>query len=129
MAHIYKEAHRPTMITRDEPDYFDESEVVESSAGVLEQLVFFLGGVVMTLLAVRFLLAILGANTVNAFVRLIYNVTQPLLAPFYSIFNYHPSYGVGRFEFESLFAILIYGLVAVGLAELIAVFDRRHYQR
>ena len=126
MAHVYREVHTVHPVARNEPDYFEDAPL-ESGASTGEQIVYFLGGVAMVLLSMRFLLMILGANTGNTFSRLIYNVTQPLVAPFYSLFNYHPAYGSSRFEFETLIAIFVYGLVAIGIAELIALFDRRRY--
>ena len=74
----------------------------------------------LAVLAIRFVLSLLGANTANAFASLIYGLSYPFVAPFFGLFGYHMQYGVARFELETLIAMLVYGLVGYGLARLVA---------
>lgn len=73
---------------------------------------------------VRVLLKLLGANAAVAFTQFMYGVTDPMLAPFRNIL---PTYASGRTVFESsaLIAILIYGLVGIALAKLVAIMFMR----
>src|ERR1700716_1342311 len=76
------------------------------------QIIWWVVGLLDTLIAIRFLLKVFGANPAP-FVRFMYDLTWPLVAPFHGIFN---SDQVGRsvFEPESLVAIVIYLLIGWG---------------
>lgn len=83
-------------------------------------IIWFLAGVILVLLGFRFILALLGANQANAFVRFIFDTSHPLVAPFFSVFSYsNYQYGVSRFEVYTLFAMLVYAVIAWGLAALV----------
>ncbi len=127
MAHVYREYHRGH---RNDVDT-DGGEVVErrvdnpdSSILRIQSLVYTLFGLLAGLLAIRFLFAILGANRDNTFANFIYNVTQPLVAPFQGLFNYTFEAGVSRFESETIVAMIVYGLVAWFVIKLIGIGKR-----
>ena len=79
--------------------------------------IYFIFGVIEALLAVRFILFALGANEVSGFVRLIYGLSRPFALPFQGIFS-EPALGTSVFEWASLVGIIVYALVAYGLARL-----------
>jgi YGGT family len=83
--------------------------------------VWWIVGLVDTLIAIRFLLKLFGANPVP-FVRFIYDVTWPLVAPFHGIFNTSQA-GRAVLEAESLVAIAIYTLIGWGVVSLIRVLS------
>ncbi len=85
------------------------------------RVIWYIGGAISILLGFRFVLALLGANTANAFAHFIYSVTTPLASPFFSLFGYTPSYGVSRLEVSTLVAIAVYCLVAWGLVKLVTI--------
>jgi hypothetical protein len=89
---------------------------------VFARIVWFIAGILIALLGLRFLLSLLGANQSNAFANFIYTTSHPFVAPFFNLFNY-TSYrnGVSHFEVYTLFAILIYGLIAWGIVRLITI--------
>jgi hypothetical protein len=74
-------------------------------------------GFLDVLIAIRFVLKLFGANPAP-FVRFMYDLTWPLVAPFHGIFN---SDQVGRsvLESESLVAMAIYALIGWGIVSLI----------
>jgi len=86
------------------------------------QIVWWIVGFIDVLIAIRFLLKMFGANPAP-FVRFMYDLTWPLVAPFHGIFN---SDQVGRsvFEPESLVAIGIYSLIGWGIVSLIRIMSR-----
>src|SRR4030081_1102840 len=86
------------------------------------QIIWWVGGPIDTLISIRFLLKVFGANPAP-FVRFMYDLTWPLVAPFHGIFN---SDQVGRsvFEPESLVAIVIYLLIGWGVVSLIRILSR-----
>ena len=87
-----------------------------------ERVVWFVDAVVCALIAIRFFMKLLGASYGADFVRFIYGVTGPLVAPFRGIFQ--PS-GSGNYvlEPESLIAIAIYVLIGWGLVALIRILS------
>lgn len=93
----------------------------EKSMTVFARAVYLVSGIINALLAVRFLLALLGANPTNAFADFIYSVTKPLVAPFFGLFNYQTVYGEVRFEFETLIAIAVYSLIAWGIVRMATI--------
>src|SRR5437588_9207364 len=74
------------------------------------------------LIAIRFVLKLFGANPAP-FVRFMYDVTWPLVAPFHGIFNTTQE-GRSILEPESLVAIAIYTLIGWGLVTLIRTLTR-----
>jgi hypothetical protein len=95
----------------------------EHRTNVAERIVWFVAGVLEVLLGLRFLFALLGANPNNGLASFVYNVTHPFVAPFFSLFNYNyvDANGVHRFEIYTLVAMLIYGLIAWGIARLVTI--------
>lgn len=87
------------------------------------QVVWWLVGFVDILLAIRFLLKLLGGSTVSGFVTFMYNITQPLVAPFHGIFNTTVQ-GSSILEPESLVGIAIYSLIGWGIVSLIHMMTR-----
>lgn len=105
-------------------------ETTESSARsaytqrVITNLIWFIAGVILVLLAFRFIFSLLGANTSNGFANFIYSTSHPFVSPFFSLFSYNYSYGISRFEAYTLVAMLVYLVIAWGLTELVNL-DRR----
>ena len=86
-----------------------------------QRIIELITGVLLTLLAFRFVFSLLGANRGNGFAAFIYGITYPFVAPFYGLFGYQMQYGVSRFEFEALVAMAVWALVGYAVAKLIAV--------
>ena len=87
------------------------------------QIIWWVVGLVDILIAIRFVLKMFGANTTAAFVRFMYDLTWPLVAPFHGIFNTAQE-GRSIFEPESLVAVLIYALIGWGIVSLIRLMSR-----
>jgi hypothetical protein len=92
-------------------------------ANVAERIVWFIAGVLLVLLGMRFVFALLGANPNNWLASFVYNVTHPFVAPFFGLFNYNyvAVSGVGRFETFTLVAMVVYALIAWGIARLVSI--------
>lgn len=99
--------------------------VIDERGVVGAGIVNFVFGIILTVLALRFVLRLLGANGANAFVSTIYNFSQPLVAPFFGIFNYQAQLETARFEIATLIALLVYGIIAGILARVL--FTNRHH--
>jgi hypothetical protein len=97
----------------------------EHSKNVAARVIHYLTSALLVLLALRFAFALLGANPDNGLASFIYAVTQPLVAPFFSLFSYNYTDGVRRFESFTLVAMGIYAILGYGLARLVALTKRR----
>jgi len=87
-------------------------------------LVYYVAGLLAILLAFRFVLLLLGANSNSGFVSFIYGLTSIFVAPFSGIFPGVASTGVvttSIFDPSILIAMIVYGLIAWGCAKLLNV--------
>lgn len=100
------------------------TEVRSPIETVLARLVWFVFGAIEILVAIRFLLMLLGANAEAGFVRFIYAVSGVFMAPFNAIFSTDRVSGA-TFEWSALVAIAVYALIAWGLVALIGVISPR----
>ncbi len=79
-------------------------------------IIYFIFGLLVFIVAVRFVFRLLGANPSNGFVATIYSLSAPLVAPFAGIFGQptgiDEALAGGVFEWASLIAIVVYGLIA-----------------
>ena len=87
---------------------------------VAQRIVWFLAGVIIVFLALRVLLLLLAANQGNFFVDFVYSVGGLFAAPFAGIFG-SPTYGKFFFDSASVVAIVVYMLVARGIAKLLTL--------
>lgn len=81
------------------------------------QVVWYIVGLLEALLAFRFVLKLLGANSAAGFTSLIYGVTAPFAAPFLSVFKISRVEG-SVFEWTTLLAMLVYWLIAMAIVRL-----------
>ena len=80
--------------------------------------------VVEIFLGLRFILKLLGANPATPFVDWVYDTSLPLLGPFLNIFPSPVIDGQFVLEFTTLFAIVVYALIAYLIQELLAYVNR-----
>jgi hypothetical protein len=97
-----------------------ESERRLATAARIKQIIYFVFGAVAVLLAMRFVLMLLGASQASPFVQLVYGLSGVFAMPFFGIFG-QPSFNASVLEWASLVGIAVYMLVAWGLAKLVDV--------
>ena len=75
-------------------------------------------GIIILLLLLRFVLKLLAANAATPFIGWIYQVTQPLIAPFAGAFGANASQNGSVVEWGTLLALIVFAVVAwvIGLA-------------
>lgn len=100
------------------------SETV-SRGVVARRVIYYIAGFIIALLALRLVLLLLAANQGSPFVDLIYSFSGVFAWPFYGIFSYQPSYGQSTFEISTVVAIIVYALIAMGLAKLFTLTSSR----
>lgn len=103
-----------------------DDDVVDRGSTFAERIVYLVGSFIISALALRFILTLLGANRDSAIADFIYRISQPFVAPFFGLFNYTPQIGLVRFEFETLVAIAFYGIAMALLGRLVGL-GRRSY--
>jgi YGGT family len=105
---------------------YDPFEDRRAAALRVQQMVYWIFGLVEGLILIRFVLKALGANPSAGFAEFIYGITSVLVAPFVGLFG-NPQAQGSVFELNSLVALIVYGLLAMLLARLawIMVGDHR----
>lgn len=104
---VTREATPTQTVTRRE-------QTVSRSGFSLDRAVYGILGIILALLALRFVFLLLGANPANGFVDAIYRVSEPLVWPFHGIFSnadISAGYGNAHFESASVVAAVVYGLI------------------
>lgn len=96
-----------------------------SSGVVARRVIYFIAGFIIALLALRLVLLLLAANQGAPFVNFVYALSGVFAWPFYGIFSYQPSYGQSTFEISTVVAIIVYALIAMGLAKLFSLTSNR----
>lgn len=87
----------------------------------IARVIYFIFAVIESLIAIRAVLRLLGANRRNAFASFIFDATGPFVAPFRGLFD-EPAIGNQVLEWSSLVAILVYALLAYTLIRLLYLF-------
>jgi len=95
-----------------------KSEV--SGIVIAQRVIYYIGGVIIALLALRVLLQLFGANQSSDFVNFIYGLSGVFAAPFFGMFG-EPTFGSSHLDTSALAAIIVYALVTVGLAKLLTL--------
>lgn len=84
--------------------------------------VWYVAGFIEVLLAFRFVLKLFGANPGTGFVSFVYSVSGFFTAPFRGIFSSPTTQGdvtTAVFEWSTLVAMAVYGVVAWGIVKLV----------
>jgi hypothetical protein len=97
---------------------YDPYAARRRTAARLVQLVWLLFGIIEAVLAIRFILRLLGANETAPFAAFIYQVSGAFLVPFSGLFA-TPRSGGSALDLNALVGIVVYMLVAWLLARIV----------
>lgn len=112
-----EETRTTTATATDEPVRTTETHARVSSGTLAKRIVYYIGGFIIAIIALRFLFLLLGANQGSGFVDFIYGLSSILVAPFVGIFG-EPTFGVSYVETSSIVAIVVYALITIGIGKL-----------
>ena len=87
----------------------------------LSMFLWLVTGVVTALIAFRFVLKLIAANPASGFANLIYSITDFLIAPFTAIINSPVYEGGSIIDVPSIFAIIVYSLIAFVVIRLFRI--------
>ena len=93
-----------------------------------KRITYYVLGVIETLLAFRLVFRLLGASPDSSFVSFIYSVTRVFLIPFEAIFSPAVTEGLetpGVLEPETIVAMVVYAVIAIGVIRLIDLIRGR----
>lgn len=100
----------------------DEVEPIrDEKTSIIARIIWYIAGVLLVLLAFRFVFVLLGANPVNSFANFIYTTSHPFVSPFFGLFGYSIRYGVSRVELSTLVAMAVYAIVALGMSKALTI--------
>ena len=102
----------------------EENEGTADATHTATNVVWYVAGVLLVLLAFRFVFMLLGANQANEFANFVYTISYPFAAPFFGLFGYTINYGVSQLELSTLVAMAVYALVAFGITQLVNIRRR-----
>ena len=94
---------------------------------ILQRIIWLLAGTICTLITLRFVFLILGANQDAEFTSAIYTLSAPFVAPFVGVFG-EPTYGRSTVEISSILGLIIYPILAKLLSKLITIARPRQEQ-
>jgi hypothetical protein len=81
------------------------------------QIVWYILGILEALLAFRFVLKLLAANSTAGFTSFVYNVSHPFAAPFLNVFG-KTQIQRNVLEWTTLLAMIVYWLLALSIIKL-----------
>lgn len=90
------------------------------AASRARQVIYLVFSILEALLAIRFILQLLGANPNAGFAAMIYGLTDPFLLPFAGLFG-QPAAGGSVIETNTIVALIVYPLLAWLLAKLVTL--------
>ena len=103
-----------------------EREVERSrTAARVSQVIDYIFYIIYALLGLRLLLALMGARRSAGFTQFIYNVTDPLHAPFRGIVAEPTAEGGSRLAFSVIIAIVVYILIHAAINGLLRLLAHR----
>jgi NADH:ubiquinone oxidoreductase subunit 6 (subunit J) len=93
------------------------------NATTAQNIVYTLYGLIASILSMRLMLSLLGANPEAGFSRFIYSTTNMMVRPFEALFGIDTSIKTtgGRFEIETIMAIVVYGLLTWLIVRILSV--------
>ena len=84
------------------------------------QIVWYILGILETILVLRFLLKLFGANPLAGFTSFIYGITRPFVVPFLSVFKISVVAG-SIFEWTTILAMIVYWIIAWAIIRLFLI--------
>lgn len=92
----------------------------------IRKIVYYILGILETILAFRLVFKLLGANPGSGFVSFIYDISGGFLAPFSGIFKSAVTNGLETkavLEPSTIIAMIVYALIAYGIVKLIIIIQ------
>lgn len=92
----------------------------EKGEGLISVLISIVFGIVITFVALRFVFGIFNVSPLNSFAGWVYDVSQPLVMPFFKLLGDEINTLAGSFELATLVALIVYSLIGGVLMRVFA---------
>ena len=96
---------------------------------ILTNVIYGVATLVEAFLALRLILKLFGANAANGFVSWIYEMSSAILDPFRGIFPTQVFQSTYVLEFSTIFAMIIYAIIAMLLIYLVELLTHPFEKR
>ena len=100
---------------------FEQARWVRSSAVPVYRAIYFALDVVEVILVFRFMFRLLGVSSASGFAQFVYQLSTPLVTPFFGILRQSVTPSGAVFEWATIVAMLMYALLAYALVRLFAL--------
>jgi len=107
MASAYDNIHS-RLEGMNDPSYIEDELV---SADIISHFIVRVGGVVIALLTIRFLLVFFSVSQNSILANLIYKISYLFAAPIFWLLNYHVITNSYSFEIATMIAIVVYAVI------------------
>lgn len=85
---------------------------LDEKGGIVSGILSLILGIIVTLIGFRILFDLFNVSQVSGVVSWVYTTSEPLIRPFYGIFDGSVSAGgAGGFDFAALIALIVYGVI------------------
>lgn len=84
---------------------------LDERGGIISGLLSLILGVIVVLIGFRILFDLFNVSQSSGIVSWVYNTSEPLIRPFYGIFDGSASAASGGFNFAALIALIVYGVI------------------
>lgn len=84
---------------------------LDQNGGVVSGILSLILGIIVALIGFRILFDLFNVSQSSGFVSWVYSTSEPLIRPFYGIFDGTVSAASGGFNFAALIALLVYGVI------------------
>jgi hypothetical protein len=129
MSYVRDPNAAPGPVNVNDPGYSGPAYVAgPTPVTIARRLIDTLFGILELLLVLRVLLLALGANSGNALVDGIYNITDPFVMPFIGVFNINHVHPVGSsvIDVAAIVAMVGWAILALIIDAILRVADRRY---
>lgn len=84
---------------------------LDQNGGIVSGLLSLILGVIVALIGFRILFDLFNISQSSGIVSWVYSTSEPLIRPFYGIFDGTVSAASGGFNFAALIALIVYGII------------------
>lgn len=84
---------------------------LDQSGGIVSGILSLILGFIVMLIGFRILFDLFNASQTGSIVSWVYATSEPLIRPFYGIFDGSVAAATGGFDFAALIALVVYGII------------------
>lgn len=95
-------------------------QTLNQDGGIISGFLSLILGIIVALIGFRILFDLFNVSQTSGIVSWVYSTSEPLIRPFYGIFDGTVAAASGGFNFAALIALVVYGVVGGIIASFIS---------